>query len=156
MNITQKDIDRFWSKVDKKGKDDCWEWTAYKSSGGYGHFRFRGKDRGTHRFSWLLHNGIIPEGLCVLHDCDNPACVNPAHLFLGTHKDNTQDSIKKGRWPDRNGEAAGGSKLTEAQVLSIRAEYKIGNISQRELARKYNVSHDTIWRIVTRKSWRHI
>lgn len=153
-------VDRFWEKVEKNGKDGCWEWQAGKHRQGYGSFWFERRLWRSHRFCWTLHFGEIPEGMCVLHDCDNPGCVNPEHLFLGTHKDNSQDASKKGRFPDRRGlnpgEAHGRSKLTEEQVLSIRKEYKTGNITQAELARKYNVSQATICQIVTRQTWKHI
>jgi len=143
--------DRFWVKVDKSG--GCWEWTAGKNAGGYGQIGFDGKMRAAHRISWIMENGIIPKGMLICHVCDNRACVNPAHLFLGTHKDNTQDAVKKGRMA--NGESSGLSRLTEKQVLSIRREYAEGK-TQLELARKYNVSRITIHKIVTRKTWKHI
>lgn len=145
--------ERFWEKVDKTG--DCWEWTAHKNKQGYGTFHTEGGYL-AHRFSWFLHNGKIPEDLYVCHHCDNPGCVNPDHLFLGTYKDNMQDAVNKGRMADQRGEANGHSKLTKKQVLAIREEYKTGNITQKELAIKYNVSQVTIWMIVTRRTWRHI
>lgn len=87
---------RFWNKVKKT--DYCWLWTAYTNSDGYGQFWFRGTMGKAHRFSWILHNGEIPKGVCVLHiECDNPPCVNPDHLELGTDADNMQDCLKKGR-----------------------------------------------------------
>ena len=146
--------ERFWEKVDKSGI--CWEWLAFKESRGYGSFSVNRKSWKAHRFSWLLHYGEIPEGLFVCHHCDNPSCVNPAHLFLGTAKDNAEDSVKKGRWPNLKGENNNYSKLTEKQVLAIRAEYKTGKITKSALARKYNVSLRTIHRIVIRNTWRHI
>lgn len=88
-------MDRFWNKVKKT--DNCWFWTAGTFDDGYGKFKFEKKNRKAHRISWLLTNGDIPEGMLVCHHCDNPLCVKPSHLFLGTPKDNTQDMIKKGR-----------------------------------------------------------
>jgi len=144
--------DRFWKKVDKSG--DCWEWMAGKNKSGYGQFHY-GNLWGAHRFSWLLHNGAIAEGLFVCHVCDNKGCVNPAHLFLGTNQDNLQDASKKGRTARQHGESHGQSKLTEVQVLSIRREYAEGK-TQRQLARKYNVSQQHISGIVTRKKWKYL
>jgi len=152
MIVTQKDTERFLEKVDKL--DDCWEWAASKCRG-YGQFRIGEKMRRAHRISWIIHNGKIPIGMFVCHRCDNPACVNPAHLFLGTQKDNIQDALKKGRMAITKGEFNGQSKLTEAQVLSIRREYAEGKTIS-ELARKYKAGWTTIHRVVTRETWRHI
>lgn len=86
---------RFWCKVKLAGADECWEWIAGKDKDGYGWFK---RDR-AHRAAWIFFNGRIPEGFLVLHTCDNPPCVNPAHLFLGTQQDNMTDCLKKGRRP---------------------------------------------------------
>ena len=86
---------KFWPKIQKE--NSCWIWIAAMASNNYGHLVHEGKDLYAHRGSWELHNGKIPNGLCALHKCDNPSCVNPKHLFLGTYKDNTQDMISKGR-----------------------------------------------------------
>ena len=94
---------RFWNKVNKEGqihfilRTKCWIWTAHKYPKGYGQFGFNGKVTAAHRVSWILHYGPIPEGLLVCHRCDNPSCVNPEHLFLGTAKDNAEDMGRKGR-----------------------------------------------------------
>jgi hypothetical protein len=96
--IEEKIIRRFWSRVAAGKPDECWCWIGSKTPLGYGHMRIGKQNAYSHRISWVLHNGFIPDGLVVCHKCDNPSCVNPTHLFLGTMKDNTQDSIKKGRW----------------------------------------------------------
>lgn len=89
--------ERFLEKVDRRGEDDCWLWLAGTSAGGYGLFFNKGRIM-AHRFSYQLHRGTIPQGLRVCHSCDNPPCVNPKHLWLGTPKDNTQDMMNKGRF----------------------------------------------------------
>jgi len=109
----------------------------------------------SHRVSWEIHNGLIPEGMCVLHHCDNPHCVNPRHLFLGTKKDNVYDMIKKGR--DRldmgpHGEQVGSAKLIRHDVRLIRKVLKRG-WTQRKIAKAFNVSHATINDINTGKHW---
>lgn len=109
-----------------------------------------------HRVAWRLVNGPIPEGMWVLHHCDNPSCVNPKHLFLGTPKDNAQDMIKKGRQGDNRGENAGGAKLTAEDVRAIRREYARGGVTQRALARRYGVSKGSIWYIVNYGTWKHL
>jgi hypothetical protein len=92
--------DRFWPKVARRGDDDCWLWTASKLKSGYGLLGsdYRGEERLAHRISWALASGEdVPKHICVLHSCDNPSCVNPKHLWLGTHADNTADKVRKGR-----------------------------------------------------------
>jgi len=89
---------RFWTKVNRTNNtNDCWEWLTGKSKDGYGRFWFKGKNIRAHRYSWLIHFGSPPNNESVLHNCDNPICVNPNHLFVGTHDDNMKDKTKKGR-----------------------------------------------------------
>ena len=111
------DADRFWSHVDKRGPDDCWEWKDGATPQGYGLAMIGGHRTTAPRVSWILANGEIPDGLLVCHNCpdgDNPLCVNPAHLFLGTYKDNTQDMIQKGRDHFRGS----ASTITKRQVIA--------------------------------------
>lgn len=134
---------RFWPKVSKS--DGCWEWTGCCDSKGYGQIGTGGKHGidYAHRVSYEMHNGPIPEGLHVLHRCDNPPCVRPDHLFIGTHTDNMQDMWAKGRGKcdgaGRKGEANGNHKLTDGQVTEIRSRNLNGE-SQRSLGREYGVS----------------
>ena len=140
---------RFWKKVSlDPGPESCWEWTGAKKRGGYGSFRLDGRSQGAHRVSWQLVNGTIPKGeghhgTCVLHHCDNPACVRPGHLFLGTNADNVRDREEKGR---------GSVKLTKEQVYSIRADTR----SQRKIAADHGVSSTQVYHIKSRKQWAHL
>lgn len=135
--------ERFWAMVDKT--PTCWNYTGAKTEFGYGYIGRGGKHGGatvTHRVSWVLHHGEIPSGIQVLHKCDNPKCVRPDHLFLGTQKDNMQDASKKGRC--RNGR----EKLTEPMAKALRDRYTAGGISMKKLGREFNVSAMSVWRAV--------
>jgi hypothetical protein len=192
MEITAVLLERFWSKVGKGSAASCWEWTGARIPQGYGSLGTRERSQiGAHRISWSIHNGPIPPGMFVLHRCDNPPCVNPAHLFLGTQLDNMRDKLQKGRQGDSTaktlyrgaehrlrhppeslprgpnhwsamhpearprGEAHGCARLTEPQVLEIRALSREG-ASQREIARRFSVHQGTVWHIVQRKTWVHL
>jgi len=142
---------RFWKKVSVGGRDDCWGWTAAKNGNGYGAFRLDGKTLLAHRLAWLFTYGDIPGGMCVCHHCDNPGCVNPHHLFLGTVKDNAQDASKKGRM--HRGEANGGSRLTSDEVLGIRELLAAGERLQRDIADEFGVDPRTVSQIKTGVNW---
>lgn len=134
-----------------KEPSGCWVWTRAKSAG-YGVFRANWKLIHAHRHSWELSNGPIPKKMCVLHRCDNPSCVNPAHLFLGTMSDNTQDMIKKGRHKTQCAEVKIAAKLSRAEVLEIRSSV----LSGVSAARKFKVSPSTISQIRLRKIWKDV
>jgi hypothetical protein len=151
--------ERFWSKVQKTG--DCWLWNAAIRSKdcGYGAFRFQRQGRWTqasaHRVAWELTHGAIPEGQCVLHRCDNKRCCNPAHLFLGTNSDNTQDMLAKGRHNAARGSDSGPAKLCEDDIRYIRFLCGTGQ-KQDQIGRRFGVSQQTISRIHRRLDWRHV
>lgn len=131
----------------------CWEWAGVRDTkDGYGVINIKGRSGRTraHRFSYEMHKGEIPEGLVVRHKCDNPCCVNPDHLELGTHADNTADSVSKGRHV--HGEKMHTAKLTEQDVLDIRGS----SLSSKELALKYGVDSTNIWCIRAGKTWKHL
>ena len=167
---------RFWTKVDKSG--ECWEWLAGKSPLGYGHFKDAGKTYRAHRYIYESQIGPIADGLCVCHRCDNPGCVRPDHLWLGTSPENTADKMSKNRhkvvsgdmhylrrnpelqWLHRNpekatrGEKHPSSKLTESQVIEIRSLAQ--SLSTRTLAEAFSVCPANIKSILKRKTWAHI
>ena len=151
-----KDVQRFWSKVDSSGGPDaCWPWIAGKfQDSGYGQMYLGGKNRRAHKVAWELTHGPVPAGLCVCHSCDNPACQNPHHLFLGTPADNLRDSLDKGRFP--TGENNYCHKLSSEHVVMIRQAYATGQISQQFLADTFGVSQNIISQITRRKKWRRV
>lgn len=148
--------DRFWAKVDKRGPDECWLWTAVVNEHGYGVMRPEGLRSGptvkAHRISLTLA-GIDIDGRYVLHSCDNRRCVNPAHLSPGDHKENVADMMSRQR--QARGSRNGHAKLTEQQVAQIRERATQGD-RRRQLADEFGVSETTIHRIVTRQGWRHV
>lgn len=133
----------------------CWEWTGYRVKGNhpYGVYRFNNRTQAAHRVSYQLHKGPIPGGSVVRHKCDNPPCVNPDHLELGTQKDNVQDMLFRGR--DRVvGSRNPMAKLNRETVDTIRSEYTPGVVGYKKLAKKYGVSKETIAGIVTKRTWK--
>ena len=152
MNINKQN---FWNKVSFKGRDRCWVWKAALDSDGYGSFKYRKDNKrysgGAHRISYSLCNPKVNiDGLCVLHTCDNPPCVNPRHLKLGTQLENIQDCISKNR--QARGSSVGTSKLTPIQVLEIIRLYKQGK-NKKFLADKFGVSPGAVHRILKGESW---
>lgn len=145
--------DRFWKKVDRSCS--CWTWLGPRNDHGYGRWRYSGKKWNAHRVAWIFSIGLIPVGLHVLHRCDNPACVNPKHLWLGTHQDNVDDRERKGRNRPPQGERNSKHVLTNSDVIAIRKMRKDGK-GPSIIADLYKVSRTTIWQIVRRKTWDHI
>lgn len=148
--------ERFWSRVSVEADDECWEWDEGRDSYGYGTFRMSGQLEKAHRMSWCFLESDIPEGMGVLHSCDNPPCVNPAHLFLGTQISNIQDAINKGRGVVISGEKNINASLIAEDVVEIRAIYADGLASQYMLSEMFGVCQTTIGSAILRKTWRHI
>ena len=141
-------MQRFWAKVDKSG--ECWLWTARKDRDGYGRIRYAGNDRNAARVVWMITRSSIPEDFQVLHRCDNPACVRPKHLWLGTSQQNMEDRDRKGR--GILGETHHQAKLTEDDVRAIRASYP--ELTYQKLADDYGVSPSQISHVVKRIHWK--
>lgn len=142
---------RFLEKVNKT--ENCWLWTGSKNNKGYGRINVRGKVKLAHRIGYELYfMRYVSDAIQVLHKCDTPSCVKPAHLFLGNAKDNMQDMSTKKR--GCNGERAPWAKLTQKKVEDIRNIYTRGGTSMRKLAKSFGVSFYTIWAIINNKSWK--
>lgn len=149
-------IERFQSLV-VKHKTGCWEWLgSTNGTDGYGYIHDDdNKSVLAHRVSWVIHNGPIPKGLNVLHECDNPPCTRPSHLFLGTHADNMRDMFSKKRCSRTRGEKHHASKLTKTKVLEIRKRNARGMTCYR-LSKDYHVSIPCVVAVVNRVTWKHV
>lgn len=144
--------ERFWSKVDKRGPNECWPWRANCDRLGYGRFTYtRQKHVTAHRMAFFLTHGHWPEPAC-LHSCDNRPCCNPAHLREGTHTDNMQDKVQRGRSNPQRGEQHHAARLTEAQILEARTLRETG-VRLVDLAKRYDVSISTIARALRGETW---
>lgn len=158
--VTESTRREFWSNVDIRGEDECWEWTGGKSGNGYGNFMQNGDYIGAHRMAYLIAEGEPPEPQAN-HHCDNRSCVNPNHIYAGTQKENIRDAMERGRFPltgavttDQTGENNGGSRLTAAEaklIWELKDEY-----TQYELADMFDVSRSNISVIHRGLSWTHV
>ena len=149
---------RFWARVEKT--DGCWLWrggsTKPRRGAGYGQFTLNHRKDGAHRISWQIANGPVPDGMCVLHTCDNPPCVNPAHLYLGTMQDNINDRERRRRSKQR-GSNHTNAKFNELVVAHARSLYhRNGPFTARELARILAVSETNIWVMLIGRTWKHV
>lgn len=180
MTIARDPLARFFQHVSKSpDPDGCWLWTGAKFHNGYGSFRANSnKQVRVHRWAYEHFTGPIPPGFLVCHRCDNRACVNPVHLFVGTQRDNIADMLAKGRGPDRapnmrylpkaqavlrahpelhaRGERVSLAKLTAEQVRTIRRRYAAGGVTIVELGEDFHVTFSTISAIIRRKTWKHV
>lgn len=148
---------RFWAKVEKRGPDECWPWRG-ASRGGYGTISIYRTKVTAHRLSYELCIGPIPpgegyHGTCVLHRCDNPSCVNPSHLFLGTGADNMQDMIRKGRGYFKRGQEHPNAKLSESAVVALRRLRATQRLTHRELGQRFGISHVQVGNIINGIWW---
>lgn len=158
---------RFWKRVSVDSPDECWEWQGSRRGKGYGSAWDGERIQPTHRIAWTLTFGTIPDGLWVLHKCDNPPCCNPSHLFLGTNADNMADMAQKGRstkgrkaksiHPNsiHHGEKNGSAKLTVEDVINIRSARRSG-VEVRAIAHHFDIAYHTVWCIVNKKTWNQI
>jgi hypothetical protein len=148
MRRVKPEIERFWNKVHKT--DTCWIWTAFKDKDGYGVFKtgtnYNWRSIGAHRYIYEVIYGFCPDNMMVLHDCDNPSCVNPNHLRLGNHLENMADRKERGHYA--SGDNAPRSKLLFTEVQEIRKLYGDGTHSQRQLARIFKINQRSVWRIL--------
>jgi len=144
--------DKFWAMVAVSSSDACWVWVGRRDKYGYGVFSVNGKQVGAHRVSWSLANGEIQDGMHILHRCNNPSCVNPSHLYAGTHRQNMDDMIAAG---SKKGVKNGQAKLTDKDVVAIRKKCAAGS-TMAEMSREYGMSFMAISNLVHMRSWKHV
>ena len=139
--------ERFDEKYEIDSTTQCWNWIAHRNDKGYGMFSHNRRPAKAHRIAWIIYKGDIPEGLCVCHRCDNRGCVNPAHLFLGTQKDNMHDCINKGRKVIQYGDEASGAKLSGQEIEQIKALKKKG-LRSPMIAQTFGITRQHVNRVV--------
>lgn len=154
--LQPKVIKRFHRKYVVRD-DGCWEWTIGRFRDGYGQFSIKGISRVASRISWIIHNKrSIPNKMMVCHKCDTPECVNPAHLFIGSARDNARDRSRKGRSASRVGERNNSCVLSRQDVIEIRKTFSRGGVTRVSLSEKYGVNKQTVCNIISGKSWSHL
>lgn len=153
----ERQIIEFWKKVAITTDDDkCWLWTGAIGTTGYGNVSLNGKFTNSHRVAWSYPDYAIPEGMYVCHTCDNRACCNPKHLWIGTPQDNTLDCVSKNRTNKPTGEDCSWCKVPNSLIPEIRERYSNGGVTQLELSKEYNVSKSTIGDIVNMKTHKNV
>lgn len=150
--MIQETVERFWSHV--LFDDECWLWAGPVANDGYGKMNAQRKQWRAHRLSWTITRGPLNDTVSVLHRCDTPLCVRPAHLFLGTNADNVRDMVDKGR--QARGERLATAKLTAEMVSELRRLYAAGTYNQHQLAAIYGVTQTAVWFALQRKTWRNV
>lgn len=153
--LTESQIAQFWSLVERGDGDSCWAWTGGSSTQmHYGSMSVNGSSEYAHRLSWEIATGFHPGSQCVLHKCDNPKCIRPSHLFLGSRQDNIADKVAKGRQP--HGSRVGGAKLSDEIVSRILTAFSTKDTGALELSREYGVQESTLRSILRGETWIHV
>jgi len=156
MELSEKDIKKFLSKFTIGEDDDCWNWNGRLDNGGYGKLSASTPKHTTlmaHRVSYTLYVGNIMDGMIIMHMCDNPRCVNPKHLMMGTQKENIEDCVNKNRRSPQDGSNNNSAKLTEDEVKQILKLYIEESMNAEVIAEKYRVGRKTVFRIVNGDYW---
>ena len=147
--------ERFWSRVSPEPTTGCWLWTGGANGRGYGQVWFANRQQSVHRVAFVLANGPIPQDRIVMHRCDNRPCVNPGHLVLGSHQENTDDMRRKGRERHVQGSEHPFAKTTEQDILEVRELYAKGWTAT-ELAKMCSRKVSWVCSVVSRRAWKHV